>query len=207
MKDLTNKKFGKLLVISFAEKKKKPSGQYSYYWFCKCDCGKTIKVSATHLKSGHTQSCGCHKNTMDGKSKDRLCQIWRAIKARCNNEKNNRYKYYGLKGIKVCNEWMSNYSEFENWAISNGYADNLTIDRIDNNGNYEPSNCRWIDNKKQQRNKSNNVFITYKNETHCIAEWAEIKGIKPATLHSRYKKKWEVEKILNKGTKNVKISI
>ena len=118
----------------------------------------------------------------------RIFRIWRNMKQRCNG-------CYKEKDIKVCDEWLY-FPNFYYWSINNGYADNLTIDRIDNNGNYEPFNCRWITNKEQQHNKNNNVYLTYENKTCCVSEWAEIVGIHKATLLARIKRGWDVEKIL-----------
>lgn len=122
------------------------------------------------------------------------------MKSRCYNKNDKRYKDYGGRGIIVCDEWLDKENGFMNfyqWAMASGYKDNLTIDRIDNNGNYKPNNCRWATDKEQSRNRRSNHLIKYKNETHCIAEWAEKLNIKQTVLIQRiYTYKWSIEKAL-----------
>ena len=133
---------------------------------------------------------------MSGKCVNKkIYTCWSNIRQRCNNKNRPDYKYYGGKGIKVCNEWNT-YSNFEEWAIGNGYEDNLTIDRIDVNGDYEPSNCRWITLKEQANNKTNNKIITYKNITKTIHQWADELKINPNTIFIRLKRGWDVERAL-----------
>ena len=107
------------------------------------------------------------------------------MKDRCNNSKNYSFKDYGARGIKICNEWVIDFMNFYNWAMNNGYQDNLTIDRIDVNGNYEPSNCRWVTMKEQARNKSTNVLLTLNGKTKCVAEWSEIIGLDAKVIYAR----------------------
>lgn len=118
------------------------------------------------------------------------------MKKRCYNLKYKRYNDYGGRGIKICNEWLNDFKVFYDWAMQNGYKDNLTIDRIDVNGNYEPSNCRWANIKTQANNKRNNRIIEYKGEFHTMSEWANIYNINYKLLHSRLKKGWNIEKAL-----------
>ena len=119
------------------------------------------------------------------------------MKARCYYKKDSRYMDYGGRGITVCKEWLDSFQAFYDWAMANGYADDLTIDRIDVDGNYEPSNCRWATRKQQGNNKRSNVLITYGEETHTLAEWAEKVGIKRTTLVSRlFVNHWDIEKAL-----------
>lgn len=115
----------------------------------------------------------------------RLYRIWLAMKNRCQNEKNLRYKDYGGRGIKVCNEWRNDFQTFYDWAMSNGYSDDLTIDRIDNNGNYEPSNCRWITTKEQNNNSRRCHVVEWDGEKHNITEWSKILGIPRHVLSNR----------------------
>lgn len=126
----------------------------------------------------------------------RLYRIWNHIKDRCLNPKSDAFKHYGARNISICSEWKQDISIFYKWAIENGYNDNLTIDRIDNNGNYEPSNCRWVDIKTQANNKRNNHLITYNNETHTLAEWGRITNINPITINKRLSIGWSINKAL-----------
>ena len=159
--DLTGQRFGRLVVLKRAENKgERPM------WLCECECGNIKTVRGCDLKNGHTQSCGClHKEVVTsilesnvnqnshGKRRTRLYSIWCGVKTRCFNEGRKCFKDYGGRGITVCDEWRNSFEAFYEWAMANGYADNLTIDRIDVNGDYSPENCRWITLDQQQRNK------------------------------------------------------
>lgn len=147
---LENKKFGKLKVIKFEYAKNNKK-----YWLCKCCCGKEIITNSHNLISGNTTSCGCSR-IKEKQLIPRLYRIWTGMKTRCSNPNRKEYKNYGGRGIKVCKKWLT-YKNFYNWAIRNGYKDNLTIDRIDNDGNYEPKNCRWITIQEQQKNKKRKI--------------------------------------------------
>lgn len=128
----------------------------------------------------------------------RLYNIWHNIKKRCYYSGATSYKYYGAKGIKVCDEWINNYDAFAEWAIANGYNENLTIDRIDSNGNYSPENCRLATSRQQAYNRSTNHIMTYKGETHALTEWAEILGMNYRTLARRVNMLgWSDEKALS----------
>ena len=198
--DLTGNRYGKLTVIKRVYKE----GDNNTYWLCKCDCGNKTVVNAPHLKDGHTTSCGCvHKEalkksiTTHGLSKHPLYKIYKAMKERTNKEYSKSYKNYGGRGIKVCDEWLNDFGKFYDWAMSNGYKDGLTIDRIDVNGNYEPSNCRWATMKEQGNNKRNNRNITYHGQTYTMKQWAEKLGIKYSTLSMRINKyDWGIERAL-----------
>lgn len=196
--DITGQKFGRLTALNFSHKMRDKS-----YWSCLCDCGKKKNIRADGLKNGNTRSCGClqkEKATIHGIRYTRLYKIWKGIKQRCYNEKSTNYKNYGGRGITICYEWKNNAEVFYDWAIANGYEEELTIDRINNDGNYEPNNCRWTTNKEQARNKRSNINIEFQGQTKCLKEWAEILGIKYRTLASRINKYgWSVEEALEMG--------
>lgn len=194
-KDLTHQKFGRLLVL---EKTDMRDHRYIIYK-CKCDCGNIIYVNGNKLRSGHTKSCGCYRKellTSHGKSNTRLYNIYHHMKARCYNITHDRYKDYGARGIVVCDEWLTDFTAFYNWSIENGYRENLTIDRIDVNGNYEPNNCRWATPKEQQRNTRYNRNYTINGETHCLIEWCERLNRNYNTVACRINRGWPVEKAL-----------
>lgn len=155
--DYISKKFGKLTVIKRAEKTNKSRDSY---YLCVCDCGKERVVRGSELKNGKATSCGCSIKT-HGKSKTRLHIVWCGMKQRCYNENRDSYKWYGAKGVTVCEEWRKSFDAFYDWAMANGYDENAktgqcTLDRIDPFGNYEPSNCRWVDSKVQASNQRKN---------------------------------------------------
>jgi hypothetical protein len=197
-KDLTGQKFGRLTVTGFAFMKNRHS-----YWKCRCDCGNEITVCGSEL-GRQTNSCGClikeimRKNTSafkHGKTGGRLYRIWHHIKGRCLNKRDYSYKYYGARGIAICNEWLD-FVPFYNWAVNNGYNDNLTIDRINNDGNYEPENCRWIDRTLQAKNRRFVKLFNIEGETLCVAEIARKYNIPRKTLANRIKKGWGLEKAI-----------
>lgn len=201
--DLTGMRFGRLIVLSLDSINKYRQS----LWLCKCDCGNTKIIRGNHLKTKRIKSCGCLKKEKFSKKHQRLFDIWVAMKKRCLKKYSIDYKYYGARGIKICNEWQQ-FEPFYNWAINNGYTDDLTIDRINVNGNYEPNNCRWATKKEQARNRSNNRLITYNNETHCFSEWADIVGLKRITLERRINNfGWSVEKALTTPSRGGKRSV
>lgn len=163
MKDITGMIFGRLTAIKPAEKNK----HGRWMWLCKCSCGNEKIVSSNALLRGYTKSCGCldkekhitHPNRRThGQCGTRLYRIWKAMKKRCFNENNSDYKkWYGSHGVTVCNEWLK-FEPFYEWAIVNGYSDDLSIDRINPYGNYEPNNCRWATPKEQANNKRKKVM-------------------------------------------------
>lgn len=200
--DLTGKKFGRLTVIERTENKGK-----STMWLCKCDCGNERIVSRNNLSTGHSMSCGCLKKetitkikTTHGKRDTRLYHIWSSMKGRCITTSNHKYKNYGGRGITICEEWLNDFQAFYDWAMANGYSDDLSIDRIDVNGNYEPSNCRWTDAKTQMNNMTTNRLITYNGKTQTVSQWADETGINRGTLITRFNLGWEEERALT--TKN-----
>jgi hypothetical protein len=197
--DITGKRFGRLVVLNCAGSKNK-----KIIWHCKCDCGNEIDVIGNSLQSGNTMSCGClHKeiaaetarktHTKHGMIKTRLYTIWVDIKQRCRNKKQPEYRIYGGRGIDVCNEWYNSFETFRDWALNNGYQESLTIDRINNNGNYEPSNCRWATVKQQAENRRTNVFIEYNGERKTKAEWSRILSNNTSLVSNRLALGWNAQ--------------
>ena len=191
LEDLTSRRFGKWIVLNRSEIKSKRT-----YWNCICDCGNIKKVLAQNLKSGISTNCGCENKKVHNKDDRRLYNIWGNMIQRCYNKNHNKYKYYGEKGICINKEWKDDFSNFKEWSLNNGYKDNLTIDRMNNDKNYEPSNCQWVTMKEQNKNKSNNFFITINGETKLLEEWSIISGISRNTLKYRFKNGWSEDKIL-----------
>jgi hypothetical protein len=199
MIDLTGQRFGRLEVISPAFKDKRNQ----WHWSCKCGCGNTKTISGRSLVNGNTRSCGClHSEkirklmTKHGFSKTRLEQVRNDMQKRCYNPKRSSYKWYGGRGITVCEEWRTNPASFYTWAIESGYEEHLTIERIDVNGNYCPENCKWVTQKEQKNNQRSNHLITYKGKTRTMAKWSEITGISYSTLRSRQRSGWSDEKTI-----------
>lgn len=162
------------------------------YYLCKCDCGKETVVEKSHLrkKVDATESCGCINGTHHMSHGNRIYAIWAGIRSRClgRNKINPNYKNYNGRGIMLCDEWKKDFMSFYNWAIANGYRKDLTIDRIDVNGNYEPNNCRWVSRKIQNRNKRNVKIVYYKGKKFIIPELAELLGLKYSTVYMRYRR-------------------
>lgn len=201
MKDLTGQRFGRLVVTGFSCYRHSRK-----YWFCKCDCGNVHVVEGGHLKSGHTKSCGCLQPEVAKKAMfkhnechTRLHNTWINMCGRCSNPRHSRYKHYGKRGISVCQEWRSNYTAFRDWALSNGYKNDLTIDRINVNGNYCPENCRWATNAQQSVNKQNSIVVEYHGRTQPLSVWCKELGIKYTTAYMRLRTYgWPIEKIFTK---------
>lgn len=205
--DLTGQKFGRLIAIRNTNTKNKWN---TYIWECKCDCGKTVLVDCHKLRSGNTKSCGClyidKAKTMSkkylqkhGKCDSAIYHIYTEIKSRCFNHNNKSYKYYGGRGITICDEWLNDFMSFYNWAINNGYEKGLSIERMDTNGNYEPSNCCWISMKEQQRNKRNNVYFDYGGNKYLQSDLCKKFKINVSTFRNRIKKGISVNEAINKS--------
>ena len=141
-------------------------------------------------------------NYKHGRTPIRLYNIWKSMRQRCTNANASNYKKYGGNGISICDEW-NDYSVFRNWALLNGYKNDLTIDRIDFRGNYDPSNCRWVTYEDQNNNKSSNRMLTYNGESHTMAQWGRLVGISSSTIHARLKRGWSVERALSTPIKKV----
>lgn len=198
-RDLTGRKFGRLTVCGMAGR----GNSNQILWECKCDCGGSAIVPTCHLNSGHTKSCGCYREEKatetgakfikHGMKKTRMYAIWRTMKRRCQDTNNLNY---GGRGIKVCEEWENSFEAFRDWAMANGYRDDLTIERKDSNGDYCPENCRWATMVEQQNNKRNNRILTLNGETHTAPEWSRITGIPVTVIYNRMTYNWPPERIL-----------
>lgn len=206
VKDKTGQRFGKLTVIKFTGQT--DNNRHSL-WECQCDCGNKTIVSSANLISGGTKSCGCLMPKIQPASygryysdfpfsKTRIYRIWRDIKSRTTYKSKGINDCYKERDITMCDEWKNSSIAFFEWAISNGYKDNLTIDRIDNDKGYSPDNCRWATVKQQQNNQTKNVRIEFNGETKTISEWAEYLGINRNVLYSRLRNNWEIEDALTR---------
>lgn len=167
---------------------REPSRHGSARWLCECDCGNTTVVYGVALGDGTIKSCGCGKEHSGPRqygyarrTHPKLRAIWADMKQRCENPHRPQHKRYGARGISICQEWQDP-NAFISWSLENGYAPDLCIDRIDNDGDYSPNNCRWVSNKENCRNKRNNVFLTIDGVTKCVTEWSEIKKVHRSTL-------------------------
>lgn len=208
MYDLTGQRFGRLEAIQHVGSNK----NHQAVWLCRCDCGNQAEVVSQYLRNGDTKSCGClqregtgQRMTTHGHSKTRLHRVWVGIKNRCYNPKTDNYKYYGAKGITMCDEWKNSFESFMEWSMQNGYdpnakAQECTIDRIDNNKGYYPENCRWVDHTYQCNNQSSNKVFTYNGETKTMAEWARTVGMKYTTLRARIRRGMPFEEAITKST-------
>lgn len=145
----------------------------------------------------------CKNYKLHGGKKEHLYMVWCTIKQRCLNPNNKQYSYYGGRGITICDEWVNDYSAFREWSTNNGYQKGLQIDRIDNDGNYEPSNCRWVDRKTQSNNKSSNILLSYNGKTQTLQQWSEETGISTDALYYRYHAGKSAEEILKKYNTNI----
>ena len=203
--DLTGQRFARLTVIKELEERES-SGDVR--WLCRCDCGRDVIANSYSLKKGKTKSCGCYSREMAAKRKTthgltangqpRIYRTWTSMKQRCLNPNCKNYPHYGGRGITVCQEWRDDFQAFYNWAMANGYQDDLQIDRIDNDGNYEPGNCRWTECKGNIRNRSNTVRISYQGKNLTIPEWVQITGLPETTIRERYRAGKPPEEILKK---------
>lgn len=198
-RDLTDQKFGRLTVLYRLHNYHKKRS----WWLCACDCGNLKETSYDSLMN-NCKSCGCLRKESTSKrfkthglSNTRLFYIWNCMKERCYNRLYPKYKDYGARSVKICDEWLNDFMSFYNWAMNSGYQENLTIDRIDVNGDYEPSNCRWRTNKEQQRNRRNNRYITINDKTHCLSEWCEMLGLNYHTVLQRLNAyHWDIKRAL-----------
>lgn len=208
--NLIGQVFGRLTVVSRTVRRTS-SGVSRVFWVCACSCGNQHTVKTAELKSGRVRSCGClRKDLLSGNTLGlkhgharggltRIYRIWCGMKCRCSNLK---LKNYGASGISVCQEWKS-FPVFEKWAKENGYSDSLEIDRIDGKLGYFPSNCRWVTELVQQRNKARVKLLTFKGRTQFASEWELETGIRKATILARLKLGWSVEDALTLPNQNI----
>ena len=202
IKDMTGKKIGRLTVVAYSH----IGAGGKAYWECKCECGNTCVISGDKLRRGHTKSCGCLQRKMrkegnhktHGMSNTRIYRIWANMNERCSNPNSDMYYNYGGRGITVCEDWKKP-ENFISWANKTGYKDGLSIERIDVNGNYQPSNCKWITPKEQSLNQRRSHFLTAFGKTQTIKEWADETGIKYDTIERRVNQyKWSAEDAVSK---------
>lgn len=193
LEDLKGQRFGKLVAIEFAGVANKKT-----MWRCKCDCGNEVTAYATNLKSGHAISCGCAMRKSKGLSTQRIYHIYKGMINRCYKETDENYEIYGGRGITVCPEWLGENGlfNFKEWADKSGYADDLSIDRINNDKGYSPDNCRWATDIEQQNNKRNNIVITYKGVAKTLPQWSRELNIPRYLLYSRKKAGWTDEQCI-----------
>jgi hypothetical protein len=188
-------KFNRLTVLS-----ERGKDAHGYRYACLCDCQAEVEVSGAHLRSGTVKSCGClrsevtaKKNTKHGCVGSPEYESWQAMKNRCLQEGQSAYKRYGGRGIKICDRWM----DFENFLSDMGARPSgMTLERINGDGNYEPSNCRWATIAEQNRNTSQVVMLTHDGKTMCMTDWAKETGIPYPTIQDRRRRGWSVELIL-----------
>lgn len=196
--NLLGKKIGSWMVLERAKNNK----YGNIRWLCRCECKRKVIVLGDSLRRGVSTRCrSCASRelaTTHGGTGTRLFTAWNDMRHRCSNENDIGYKDYGGRGIKVCKEWSKSFVVFRDWALANKYQHNLTIDRINNNGNYEPNNCCWSTKKQQARNRRNNHLIIINEVERTIAEWAEIAGIGRVTLLQRVNSGWCEERLLIK---------
>lgn len=203
VKDLAGRRFGRLTAISFSGVTVNPSGEpRGAAWVCKCDCGVILTVKRNDLMRLHTRSCGClfadtkhlSRNRVHGMTDSRTHNCWMGIIKRCTDSNQRSWPNYGGRGISVCERWLT----FTNFLADMGEPpDGHSIDRINNDGNYEPGNCRWATKSEQSRNRSDNVWIAFRGENRCLTDWAKEIGVTPSTLWERINlRQWDVERAL-----------
>lgn len=201
---MIGKRFGRLIVIR--ENGKAKNGSLMY--LCECDCGNFITVRGISLRNGDCKSCGCLRkeisskgNSTHGHSNERLFNVWRCMIRRCYDVNHSSYHRYGGRGIKICDNWLNNYESFKNFMLDNGYPEDAgsyeySIDRLNNDGNYEPSNCRVVTAKIQSLNKSNNHRVSFKGEEMTITEAAQKCGLTNKQVFNRIDKGWDIKRAL-----------
>lgn len=198
------KKFGRLTIISFEHSKPPYRG---WIWVCKCECGNIKKLIPGDVKSGKVMSCGCLHDEMCAnratkfkhliKDNKRLYSIYNGVKKRCYNKSEPRYKDYGARGIKMCDEWLESFDDFAEWSLINGYSDKMTLERVNVNGNYCPENCKWITLQEQAFNKRTTIWVNYKGEHIQLKKLCKRESVSYDTVHNRiYSLGWSVDKAI-----------
>lgn len=205
VENLVGKEFERWTVISAADPTITKSNRVHRRWMCRCECGTERVVLERSLKNGTSKSCGCYHrdemkvigkcNKKHGMTNTRLYRIFKHMKNRCYNPNDVSYKNYGMLGITICDEWDT-FDSFSEWALSHGYDERLSIDRLDVTRGYSPDNCRWTDAVTQANNKRNTKYYTYNGETHNIGEWAVIFNIPYKKLWKRINSGWDIQKAL-----------
>lgn len=191
---MSGQRFGSWTVLSYVG---------NHYWNCRCDCGRESHVDGRTLRRGESSRCmGCRKDfptaTTHGESKTRLWDVWQGMKARCGNPNHESYKNYGGRGIAVCAEWTSDFATFRKWAVQNGYKSGLTLERRDNNGGYDPDNCRWAPRSEQMRNMRRNRWVEYQGRMILFCDLCLEVGLSPHVLHNRlFSYGWPIEEAVS----------
>lgn len=201
--DITRERFGKLTV----QRRSTAKPGVGHWWECRCDCGVTVLKPTNELRAGRAtrcSECACvervtrivaHRKAARSKFPKKLRKVWDSMKRRCYLPHATFYSEYGGRGITICDEWLESSVLFFEWSMANGYAEGLSIDRIDNDAGYSPGNCRWVDHFVQSANRRSVVNLTWNGETRNITDWAKHLGVKKGTLWMRVKMGWPVERI------------
>ena len=203
-KNLTNQVFGKLTVVEYAHSKNGTT-----YWECACECGKNVVVCVGSLTGGRTKSCGCLQkqkvreiNTIHGDNyRTKEYRAWKNMRERCRNPKNRMYPHYGERGISVCNEW-ENYKTFLS-DMGRAPSPQHSLDRIDNNGNYEPTNCRWATRQEQAQNKQNNHNVWYKGELLPLTTICDLYGVSYSLVYKRVLLGWDIDTAIKQPSRKI----
>lgn len=197
--NLVGQRFGRLLVVEKVKGKTLKSGYEEQTYKCVCDCGNEVILPYSRLTTGNTSSCGClaiemlkDRSFKHGMSKTKIYDVWKEMRYRCSKETDKSYKYYGERGIKVCEEWDCSFETFYKWALKTGYKEGLEIDRIDTLGDYEPNNCRWVTRIQQMNNIRTNRILNINGFSKTMAEWSRLFEINADTFNDRLKAGWDV---------------
>jgi hypothetical protein len=206
--DLTGNKFGRWTVVRMLDERIRKQTSC----LCRCECGNESRVIATRMRNGTSRSCGClnieivkSAKSTHGLSSTNLFGTWANLKDRCLNSESRSYKNYGGRCITVCDEWIESSQNFMEWALSNGYAKGLSLDRINNDGPYAPENCRWTTARAQLNNRRGNIIIEFRGISQTIAQWEQQLGFKTSVLHQRIRRaKWSIERALTEPVRRRK---